>query len=72
MATKPPEPVKQQLGVPRVAGIAAIKPTRWEYMIIPLQSNATANLDALNRAGAAGWELVQVERLEYLMKRRVA
>lgn len=38
--------------------------------MIPLQSNATANLDALNRAGAVGWELVQVERLEYLLKRR--
>jgi hypothetical protein len=57
MATKP------QLPEPR--------PGRWEYLIIPLQSNATLNLDALNRAGAVGWELVQVERLEYLMKRRV-
>lgn len=58
MATKPPEP--------------RAKPdtTHWEYSIIPLQSNATANLAALNRAGAVGWELVQVERLEYLMKRR--
>ena len=44
---------------------------RWEYKMIPQSHNEGENLAALNREGAKGWELVNIGRFSYTMKRRV-
>jgi hypothetical protein len=58
--------------IPSVSPMTAPKPPviRWEYTALPMLTNETNNIDALNRLGNAGWELVQVMRDRYYLKRR--
>jgi len=43
---------------------------KWEYQIVSIPQLGKAT-DVLNEHGKQGWELVQVERPNYYMKRRI-